>query len=370
MKKPKIAIAHDFLMQHGGAENVTLELSEAFPEAPIYTLFYNLKKVNPAFANKDLRASFLQRVPFPLGRYQWVLPMMSIAAESLDFSDFDIVVSSSNVHAKGILVGEETLHLSYCHTPARYLWTETSSYVKSLKYPGFMKPFITSYLTNLRKWDFLAAQRPDVYVSNSRYVANRLRKYYRRESVTIYPPVETDKFSIADRQGDYFLIGGRLVAYKRYDYAIKAFNRMRMPLKVFGDGPELKRLKKAARPNIEFLGRVSDEERTRLFQGCRAFLFPQVEDAGITPVEAMACGRPVIAFRAGGALETVVEGVTGEFFDFEEWEAMADKIVRFDESKYDPQAIRQHAEKFSRERFRREIRAAVERSWEKFQERS
>lgn len=366
MRKPKIAIMHDFLMQQGGAENVTLTLSELFPDAPIYTLFYDLKKVDKAFLSKDLRASFLQKIPFPFGKYQWVLPIMSIAVESLDFSDYDIVISSSNMHAKGILVGDHTLHISYIHTPVRYLWTETNSYVKNLKYPSIIKPFLTAYLTRLRQWDYIAAQRPDIYISNSKYVGRRIKKYYRRESILVYPPVEVDKFSIADEIGDYFLIGGRLVAYKKYDFAVKAFNRMRMKLKIFGEGPEYSRLKKIAGPNIEFLGRVSDQERTKLFQHCKAFLAPQTEDAGITLIEAMACGRPVISYRAGGAIETIIEGVTGEFFDHNEWESMADTIIRFDPKKYDPQTIRNHACNFSAEKFKNNIRAIVEQSWEKF----
>lgn len=353
--KPRIALVHDFLMQHGGAENVTLAFSELFPDAPIYTLFYRKNFIGKAFDEKDIRTSYLQKVPFPFGKYQWALPFMVPAIESLDFSAYDIVLSSSNVHGKGIIVPESTIHIAYCHTPARYLWRETASYVANLHYPGWMKPFITLYLSHLREWDYLAAQRPDYYLANSRHVEERIRKYYKRESHVIYPPVEMGEFSLGSGEGDYFLAGGRLVAYKRYDMVIRAFNRLRMPLVVFGSGPELKKLKKMAGENIRFTGRISSLERTKLYQNCRAFLFPQIEDAGITPIEAFACGRPVIAYRAGGVVETLIEGVTGEFFDWEEWEALADKVVRFDPKKYDPKKIREHALKFSKERFKKEI---------------
>ncbi len=365
MTKPRIAIVHDFLMQHGGAENVTLALSEIYPDAPIYTLFYRSHRVGNAFHSKNIRTSFLQKIPFPFGKYQWILPFMGIAIESFDFSSYDIVISSSNVHAKGIIVPENTLHISYCHTPARYLWRESASYVSNLHYPSIIKPCITAYLSSLRKWDYLAAQRPDFYIANSHHVRARILKYYRRESVVVFPPVEMDCFSLGSDSEDYFLIGGRLVAYKRYDMVIRAFNRLRIPLMIFGSGPEEKNLKKMAGANIQFAGKVSSEERTRLYQNCRAFLFPQVEDAGITPVEAMACGRPVIAYRAGGALETIIEGVTGEFFDWEEWEALADKVVRFDPKKYDPEKIRSHAMTFSKERFQSEIKNIVEEEWGK-----
>lgn len=363
MSKPRIAIVHDFLMQHGGAENVTLAFLEMFPEAPLYTLFYDLQRVGSEFQKREIRTSFLQRMPFPRGKYQWVLPLMGLATESFDLSSFDIVLSSSNVHSKGILVPEHVTHITYCHTPARYLWTESASYVKNLRYPSFIKPVITAYLSKLRAWDYLAAQRPDIFLANSQFVQKRIQKYYARESTVVYPPTSLENFSLGKGEGNYFLTGGRIVAYKRFDVAVRAFNRLRMKLKIFGDGPFLPVLKRIAGPNIEFFGRVSSEEKNKLFGGARAFLFPQIEDLGITAIEAMATGRPVIAYRAGGVQETIVEGVTGEFFNYDEWEALADAVVRFDERGYNSEMIRTHAFKFRKERFHDEIRKIIDEIW-------
>ncbi len=363
MKKPRVAIVHDFLMQHGGAENVTLAFLEMFPEAPLYTLFYDLQRVGKEFQGREIRTSFLQKMPFPRGKYQWVLPLMGLATETFDFSSFDVVLSSSNVHSKGIIVPEHTTHIAYCHTPARYLWTESASYVKNLRYPSFVKPAIIAHLSKLRIWDYLAAQRPDIFLANSQFVQKRIKKYYGRESTVVYPPLSLENFCLGKGDGSYFLIGGRMVAYKKFDLAIRAFNRLRTKLKVFGEGPFLPVLQKIAGPNIEFLGKVSGEEKNKLFGGARAFLFPQVEDFGITAIEAMATGRPVIAYRAGGVKETILEGITGEFFDYDEWEALADAVVRFDEHKYNPETIRAHALSFRKERFHDEIQKIIDEIW-------
>ena len=359
----KIALVHDHLVQDGGAEKVLLALQDVFPGAPTYTLLYDPKRVSAEFASKDIRTSFLQRLPFGLKKYQWLLPFMPAATESYDLSEFDVVVSSSSAFAKGIITRPGAVHICYCHTPTRYLWSDTHSYVQELRAPKLLKLGLPMLLNKLRIWDRLSADRVDRFVANSRTVADRIRKYYGRESDVIHPPVETGKFSVSDAPGTYFLAGGRLVSYKRFDLVIQAFNRLGLPLKIFGDGPLAAQYRKEARPNIEFTGKVSDEEKAALYRGAIAFIHPQEEDFGITALESMASGRPVIAYRKGGALETVVEGVTGAFFDDQEWEELATAVIRFDPAAYDPLAIRAHAEAFDVALFKRRIAGLVSEAW-------
>jgi len=362
----KIALVHDHLVQDGGAEKVLLALQEVFPGAPTYTLLYDKKRVSPEFASKDIRTSFLQGVPFGLKKYQWLLPLMPAATEAHDLSQFDVVISSSSAFAKGVLTRPGTVHICYCHTPTRYLWSDTHSYVQELKAPKLLKLGLPMLLNKLRVWDRLSADRVDRFIANSATVAGRIRKYYERPSDVIHPPVETEKFSISDAPGKYFLAGGRLVSYKRFDLVIQAFNRTGLPLKIFGDGPLAAEYRKDARSNIEFMGKVDDAAKAELYRDAIAFIHPQEEDFGITAVEAMASGRPVIAYRGGGATETVIEGVTGEFIEEQSWEELANLIIRFRPEDYDPQAIREHAEKFDTELFEEKIRDLVETGWEKW----
>jgi len=359
----RIALVHDHLVQDGGAEKVLLALQEVFPGAPTYTLLYDRARVSPEFASKDIRTSFLQDVPFGLKKYQWMLPFMPAATESHDLSQFDVVISSSSAFAKGIITRPGTVHICYCHTPTRYLWSDTHSYVQELKAPRLLKLGLPMLLNKLRVWDRLSADRVDRFIANSATVAGRIRKYYERPSDIIHPPVETEKFSISDAPGKYFLAGGRLVSYKRFDLVIQAFNRTGLPLKIFGDGPLASEYRKSARSNIEFTGKVDDAAKAELYRNAIAFIHPQEEDFGITALESMASGRPVIAYRKGGALETVVEGVTGEFFDDQEWEELATAVIRFDASKYDARAIRAHAEAFDVKAFKRRIAAYVAEAW-------
>ena len=359
----KIALVHDHLVQDGGAEKVLIALQEVFPGAPTYTLLYDKKRVSPEFASKDIRTSFLQDVPFGLRKYQWMLPFMPAATEAHDLSKFDVVISSSSAFAKGVITRPGTVHICYCHTPTRYLWSDTHSYVQELKAPKLLKLGLPMLLNKLRVWDRLSADRVDRFIANSATVAGRIRKYYERPSDVIYPPVETEKFSVSDEPGRYFLAGGRLVSYKKFDLVIQAFNRTGLPLKIFGDGPLSAEYRKIARPNIEFMGKVDDAAKAALYRDAIAFIHPQEEDFGITALESMASGRPVIAYRKGGALETVVEGVTGEFFDDQEWEELATAVIRFDASKYDARAIRAHAEAFDVKAFKRRIAAYVAEAW-------
>ncbi len=359
----RIALVHDHLVQDGGAEKVLLALQDVFPGAPTYTLLYDPKRVSGEFASKDIRTSFLQKIPFALRKYQWLLPLMPAATEAHDLSSYDVVISSSSAFAKGIITRPGAIHVCYCHTPTRYLWSDTHSYVQELKAPRALKAGLPILLNKLRVWDRLSADRVDRFIANSATVAGRIRKYYERPSDVIHPPVETEKFSVSEAPGTYFLAGGRLVSYKRFDLIIQAFNRTGLPLKIFGDGPLAAEYRRNARPNIEFVGKVDDARKAELYRGAIAFIHPQEEDFGITALESMASGRPVIAYRKGGALETVVDGVTGEFFDDQEWEELATAVIRFDASKYDARTIREHAERFDVKAFKRRIAAYVSDAW-------
>ncbi len=359
----KVALVHDHLVQDGGAEKVLLALQEIFPNAPTFTLLYDPKRVSKDFLGKDIRTSFLQKIPFGLKRYQWFLPLMPAATESHDLSEFDVVISSSSAFAKGVITKPGTLHICYCHTPTRYLWSDTHSYVQELNANRLTKAPLPMLLNKLRVWDRLSSDRVDRFIANSRTVAERIRKYYNRDSDIIYPPVETEKFSVSEKPGTYYLAGGRLVSYKRFDLIIQAFNRLGLPLKIFGSGPLADTYRNEARSNIEFVGKVSDAEKAALYRGAIAFIHPQEEDFGITALESMAAGRPVIAYGRGGALETVIPGVTGEFFQDQEWEDLAATIIRFDVSAYDPKTIRAHAEAFDGKVFKRRIALFVSEAW-------
>lgn len=362
----KIALVHDYLIQDGGAERVLMAMHEMYPEAPVYTLLHDKKRANPIFDNWDVRTSFLQSVPGGLRRYQWLLPLMPTATESYNLSDYDLVISSSSAFAKGIVTRPETLHISYCHTPTRYLWTDSLSYVEELRVPKIIKGLLPPVLSYLRLWDRMAADRVGVFAANSETVAERIRKYYGRESAVIHPPVDVESFYVSKEMGNYFLIGGRLVSYKRFDIAVKAFSQLGIPLKVFGEGPELVHLKALAKSNVQFLGRVSDAEKRELYSRCIAFLHPQVEDFGITAIEANSSGRPVIAYAKGGAVETIVSGLTGTFIQEQTWEHLAHAIIRFRPELFDAEIIRKRALVFGREIFKERMGELVQKEWATF----
>lgn len=364
----KVALIHDHLAQTGGAEKVLKVLTDIFPEATIYTLLADKVKTDTYLKGRRIDTSVIQKLPGGVRHYKWYLPLMPMAVEFFDLSEYDLVISDTSSFAKGVITLPNVPHICYCHTPTRYLWSDAHSYLNELKYNKWFKKIIASVLVKLRQWDFLAASRVDYFVANSKTVARRISKYYRRESQVIYPPVETNNFFISDLSAQaaeerYFLAGCRLVPYKRIDLVVEAFKELGPDyrLKVFGDGLDLPRLKKIAgeAENIEFVGRVSDDQKAVYYSRAQAFINPQEEDFGITPLESMASGRPVIAYRKGGATETVKEGETGIFFDQQTPESLVAAVKSFKSADFDSEKIRAYAETFSEARFTQEIKDLV-----------
>ena len=355
----KVALVHDYLIRFGGAERVLLELAKMWPEAPIYTLLYDEAKMNQWFPAQRVRVSFLQKFPNWLKkRHKYLLPFLPIAPETFDLRDFDLVVSSSSVFAKGVVTRPKTIHINYCHNPARFLWDYSFEYLDQ-QHIGVFKKIIANWVLNyIRLWDRASSKRVDYFIDNSKATADRISKYYRRDAKVIYPPVKiasgerliTDCKEIGK---DYFLIVSQLTPYKKVDVAIEAFNKLKLPLVIIGDGPQKESLLKIAGPNVKILGWLDDSTTAAYYQNCLAFIFPGEDDFGMAPVEAMMFGKPVLALGAGGALETVLPGMTGELFDAPTPEVLADGVRRLREnlSNYSPLVIKKWAEKFSVERF-------------------
>ena len=351
----RIALVHDYLNQYGGAERVLEVLCQLFPGAPLYTALYDERATRGVFRVVDIRTSFLQRFPL-VARYHHAFSfLMPLAFEQFDFSHYDIVLSVSSSFGKGIITKPHTKHICYCLTPPRYLWDDAQKYVSQFSYPRFVKRFLPPVLSYLRIWDKEASHRVDRFIAISAFVRQRIQKYYGRDSDVLYPPVDTSKFRIASSTHDYFLMVGRLVSYKRFDIAIRAFNELGWPLKIVGDGIEKKSLQKIANPNVEFLGPVGDDQLADLYAHAEALVFPQEEDFGIVPLEAMASGRPVIAYRGGGAVETVVEGVTGTFFNEQTESSLRQALEEFDPSDYSPEKCRARAAEFDTSIFRQRM---------------
>ncbi len=351
----KIALVHEYLNQFGGAERVLQVLSSFFPDAPIYTLFYDAEATGRVFEGKEIRTSFLQKAPF-IKKYHRIFPLlMPIAIEQFDFSDFDVVISISSSFAKGVITKPTTEHICYCLTPPRFLWDDSQKFMDDFGYPRFIKNLFPPLITYLRLWDREASFRVDKFVAISNFVKQRVKKYYLRDSDVIYSPVNIDKFYISPDVGDYFFMAGRHVSYKKFDLAIRVFNQLGGHLKIAGVGPETDRLKKLAGNNIEFLGLVSDEKLADLYSHARAFIFPQEEDFGITPLESMASGRPVIAYRGGGSTETIIEGVTGIFFDKQTEESLSDTLTAFKYNDFSATKCRERAIQFGVPAFKEAI---------------
>lgn len=360
----KVAIVHDFFCNIGGSDVVASLLHGLFPQAPVYTLLvYDRNRGHPLLRGMDLRTSFIQRLPLAGRAHQPYLPLFPLAIEQFDLSAYDLVLSSSHSCAKGVLTRPETLHICYCHTPMRYAWDLYYDYVHTELRQGLFRPLAALVMAYVRLWDAAAAGRVDYYVANSAYVASRIRKHYRREAEVIYPPVDTDYFVPGEERGDFFLVVSRLTRYKRVDLAVEAFNRLGLPLKVIGEGPELPRLRRLAGPNVEFLGYRARDEVRRHMAACRAFVFPGLEDFGIAPVEAQAAGRPVIAYGAGGVLETVEDGVTGVLFAAQTVDALAAAVERSLGLTFETEACRRSALRFDRSVFLERVSRFVDEKW-------
>lgn len=355
----KVAIVHYWLVNMRGGEKVVEALGELFPQADIYTHVYDPSAISEALKRHTIKTTFIQRLPFATRHYQSYLPLMPLALEQLDLRGYDLVISSESGPAKGIIVAPETLHVCYCHTPMRYVWDMYHDYLAGT---GALARFIIRPLIHyLRLWDLTTAARVDHFITNSAYVARRVRKHYRREAEVIHPPVDTEAFAPAAECGDFYLMVGQLVRYKRADIAVEAFRRMNKRLIVIGDGEQLPALERTAAPSVTLLGRQPFSVIRDHYARCKALIFPGEEDFGIVPVEAMASGRPVIAYGRGGAMETVVEGVTGLFFDQQTPESLIEAVERYEatESRLSSAAIVQHARRFAKDRFKARMREAI-----------
>ncbi len=371
----KIALVHDYLVQHGGAESVLKAFLKAFPDAAVYTLLYDRKLVHGAFDEVDIITSSLQKMPFARTRHRSFPPLMPQAIEEFDFTDYDIILSDSSSFAKGIITSPETLHVSYVHTPMRYAWDDCQKYTSDFGLPSVIERIVPFIMNPIRMWDYASAQRVDHFLANSRFVEKRIRKYYHNNAEVLHPPVNTDRFSQKKKResgkemdNDYYLMVGRLIAYKRHDVAIKAFNELGLPLKIAGRGPEKEGLQKIAKENIEFLGRVPDADLPTLYQNCKGFIFPQEEDFGIVAIEALASGKPLIAYRGGDIVEHVEDGIHGILFEDQTVESLTEAIVRFESSVFNSDDIAKSVEHFDTEIFCDKIKHRIEELYREHQE--
>ncbi len=361
----KLALVHDWLNQIGGAEDVLAALVDLFPNRPIYTSIY-APDIMPAYYQAwDIHPLWLDRLPGIHRHHQPYLPLYPAAWGGLDLSEFDVVVSNKSGFCHGFRYGANTLHICYCLAPTRYVWNLEAYIARE----GLGKPVelaLRPLIGALRRWDYAAAQRVQHFIAISTEIQQRIQTYYQRESVIIYPPVDTSRFQPVADTGDYYLIVSRLIPYKRIDLAVQAATRLGLPLKIGGKGRDLERLKAMAGPTVEFLGYVPDDQLPGLMARCKAFLFPGLEDFGITPVQAQAAGRPVIAFGGGGALDTVIPGQTGEHFHEMTVDSLAAVLARFDARAYDSAALRAHALKFDTQVFNRQMTQYIETAWQTF----
>ena len=358
---PRVALVHSWLNQYGGAERVLEQLHELFPTAPVYTSMFEPKAMPPSYQTWDIRTSFLQHIPYSRTKHQLMLFLYPFAFESFDLSEYDVVISLSSGFSHGIRTHFPGRHICYCLTPARFLWT-FDTYVALEGVSRSARLALSLTVPYLRRLDYLAARRVGHYVGISDVVRERIQRSYQRPADIIFPSIDVDSFETSEDVGDFYLTASRLIPYKRIDLAIEACNRLKLPLKVVGDGRSRAALERRAGPTIEFLGKVDDATLHRLYARCRAFIFPGEEDFGLTPIEAQASGRPVIAFGRGGSLETIIADQTGVFFSEQSVDSLAEALDHFDDRAFDPVRIRAHAhDTFDFSVFRRQFLGYVER---------
>jgi glycosyltransferase involved in cell wall biosynthesis len=352
----RVALVHDFLLDLRGAERVFLELCAMYPQADVFTAVYDEDGTEGRFAARNVRSTFLQRLRPTARTFRPLLPLYPAAMESLDLRGYDLVISSSSAWAHGVIPDEDATHVCYCHNPFRYAWNARED---TLRGRGpVSRAALGLVLQRWRQWDFIAAQRVDAYVANSDTTRRRVRRYFGREAVVVHPPVDTARFAPAPVGADYVVLS-ELMAHKRIDVAVRAFTRLRLPLLVIGNGPDLRRLRRLAGPTVRFAGRVGDQTAAAMLARARALVVTATEEFGIAAVEAQAAGRPVIALGAGGVRETVLEGVTGAFYREQDPEALAEVLRRFDPLAVDPQACVANAARFDAAHFRHGVRRVV-----------
>jgi len=371
IQNAKIAIVCDWLTTSGGAEKIILSLHKMFPRAPIYTSIYNPEKVK-GFEKATIITSGLQNLPFAKEKHQLYLSLMPRAFEKMNLNDYDIVISSSHSCAKGIITKPETLHICYCHSPMRYAWENSINYIKEYDINPILKKIAPWFMHKIRMWDRLSADRVDYFIANSKHIQKRIHKYYRRPSRVIYPFYDTNKYTTDkdNERSNFYLAVGRLTQYKKFDLLIETFNQTGLPLKIVGTGISETKLKACAKENIEFLGFITDKELRELYCKAKALIFPQVEDFGIIPLEAMACGCPIIAYAQGGALETVIDGKTGILFKKQTPDSLKHAIQKRTTLKFNHENIQKHAQNFTEEKFQKEMFQLIEKKWNEWQKTS
>lgn len=370
--KPRIAIVHEWFTGMRGGEKCVEALCEVFPDATLYTLVHVKGSVSPTIERMPIRTSFIQHLPFAKSRYRHYLPLFPSAVESFDLSGFDIVISSNHAVAKGVKTKTGTLHICYCHTPMRYIWNLYDDYFGKERAGLLTRLGMKMFLNYLRSWDVRTAANPHYFIANSRNVQRRIKQIYNRDSDVVYPPVDTSLFQLSPAPGSYFLIVSAFVPYKCIDLAIDAFNMTGDKLLIVGDGPDDARLRSLAKPNIEFHGWQPDEKLKEYYAGCQALVFPGEEDFGIVPLEAMATGKPVIAFAKGGALETVIDQgdlKTGILFSEQTVDSLVDAIRRCKATAFSPERLRTHALSFDRQVYKRKMQEFTWEKWKSFSRR-
>lgn len=367
--KLKVAIIQEWLTTMGGSEKVVQAIADLYPEADIFTLVADQKLIKElGFENKKITTSIIQKLPFGLKKYKTYLPLFPFAIEQFDLSEYDLIISSNHAVSKGVITTSEQLHITYCHSPIRYAWDLHHQYLREEGLGFGLKGLLARYfLHRIRIWDYLSSARPDYFISNSNFISKRIKKVYQKDATTIYPPIEVEDFILEPVKEDYYVTSSRMVPYKKIDLIVEAFSRMpNKKLVVIGDGPDYKKITAKAGSNIIFLGYLPFRELILKLQKAKAFVFAAIEDFGMLPVEAQACGTPVIALGKGGSLETVKHGVTGILYPEQSVESLIAGVEEFEKNQFDPNVIRAHAETFGINEFKRKFSSFVN---EKLEER-